>query len=239
MLLQVALNGARSKSENQNIPHSLEEIENEVRALHKIGCDVFHIHCYDVNGAESLKPDDVFNLVSLVKTISDKIQIGISSGEWIEPNLNKRKSFIRNWKLKPDFVSVNMIEDDAIEISNLLVEKGILIEAGLNEKRAAEKFVHSNLVQNCCRVLIEPEPEEYNSAITVVNEIEEVLNSNNIFLPRLLHGFNTVVWDIIEEAKHKGYDTRIGMEDTLYLQNGETAGSNLQIINKAKQILGL
>ncbi|MCF8265580.1 MAG: 3-keto-5-aminohexanoate cleavage protein, partial [Melioribacteraceae bacterium] len=35
------------------------------------------------------------------------------------------------------------------------------------------------------------------------------------------------------------YDTRIGMEDTLYLQNGETAGSNLQIINKAKQILGL
>lgn len=237
MLVKVALNGARPKEQNKYLPQSLAEIEKEVTLLHNYGCRVFHIHCYDADGNESLKPNDVNKLVSLVKNISSEIQIGISSGDWIEPDLEKRKTYIKAWANIPDFISVNMIEDDAIEISKLLISKGGKIEAGLNEKKAAEIFVESGLVKNCYRILIEPEPEELNAAIQVIDEITEVLDLTNIKTKRLLHGFNSVAWDILREAKRRGYDGRIGMEDTIYLENGKMVKGNLEIIQYADKIL--
>ena len=81
MLIKIALNGARSKDECNTIPHDLTEIEKEVRQLYDLGCNVFHIHCYDKNGKESLAPIDVKNLALVVKNISPQIQFGISSGE--------------------------------------------------------------------------------------------------------------------------------------------------------------
>jgi uncharacterized protein (DUF849 family) len=237
MLVKIALNGARSKEQNKYLPHSLAEIEQEVKLLYKYGCRVFHIHCYDANGNESLKPYDVNQLAALVKNISSEIQIGISSGDWIEPDFEKRKSYIKEWVNIPDFISVNMIEDDAIEISKLLISKGVKIEAGLNEKKAAEIFVESDLVKDCFRILIEPEPEEFDSAIKVIDEIVEVLDSNKVKVQRLLHGFNAVSWDILREAKRRGYDGRIGMEDTLYLENGKMVKGNLEIIQYADKIL--
>jgi uncharacterized protein (DUF849 family) len=237
MLIKIALNGARPKKQNKYIPQSLDEIGKEVKLLFANGHKVFHIHCYDANGNESLKPEDVNILVSLVKSISPEIQLGISSGDWIEPDLAKRKSYIKEWKNIPDFISVNIIEDDAFEISELLISKGVKIEAGLNEKKAAEKLVESRLCKDCFRILIEPEPEKLKDAIECINEIEEVLDKNGVEVPRLLHGFNSVSWDILREAKKRGYDSRIGMEDTIYLENGEQVKSNLELINYAQKIL--
>ena len=237
MLIKIALNGARPKEQNEFIPQSLVEIEKEVKLLYENGNKVFHIHCYDENGNESLKPKDVNKLVTLVKNISPEIQIGISSGDWIEPDLEKRKSYIKGWENIPDFISVNMIEDDAIEISKLLMSKGVKLEAGLNEKKAAEIFVESDLVKDCFRILIEPEPEEISSAIETINAIEEVLNNYNIKIPRLLHGFNVVSWKILKEAKKRGYDSRIGMEDTIYLENGEMIKSNLDLVQYANKLI--
>lgn len=237
MLIKIAINGARPKEENKHIPQSLSEIENEVRLLYENGNKIFHIHCYDENGNESLRPKDVNKLVCMIKNISPEILIGISSGDWIEPDLDRRKNYIKEWKNVPDFISVNMIEDNAIEISKLLISKGVKIEAGLNEKKAAKIFVESDLVKDCFRILIEPEPENIDSAIETIDEIEEVLNNYNIEIPRLLHGFNVVSWEILKEAKKRGYDSRIGMEDTIYLENGEKVKSNLELIQYANKII--
>lgn len=239
MLIKIALNGARLKEQNKFIPQALDEIEKEVKLLYENGNNVFHIHCYDENGNESLKPNDVNKLVTTVKNISPEILIGISSGDWIEPDLEKRKSYIKEWLNIPDFISLNIIEDHAFEISKLLISKGVKIEAGLNEKKAAEIFVESDLVKDCYRILIEPEPEEINSAIETINEIEEVLNNHNVKIPRLLHGFNSVSWEILKEAKKRGYDSRIGMEDTIYLENGTMVKSNLELIQYAKKLLNV
>lgn len=237
MLIKIALNGARPKSQNNFIPQSLFEIEREVKLLYENGNKVFHIHCYDENGNESLNPKDVDALVTLVKSISPEIQLGISSGDWIEPDLEKRMKYISEWKFVPDFISVNIIEDEAIKVSKLLIAKGVKIEAGLNELKAAELFVESDLIDDCFRVLIEPEPEEISLAILTINKIEQVLNTAGIKSPRLLHGFNSVAWDVLREAKRRGYDSRIGMEDTIYLENGEMVNSNLDLINYANNML--
>lgn len=237
MLIKIALNGARPKEQNKFIPQSLSEIEKEVKLLYENGNKVFHIHCYDEEGNESIKPNDVNKLVSLVKNISPEIQLGISSGEWIEPDLEKRKSYIKAWENIPDFISVNMIEDDAIEISKILLSKGVKIEAGLNEKKAAEIFVESDLIKDCYRILIEPESEEFTEALETINAIEEVLKKHELEIPRLLHGFNAVSWEILKEAKRRGYDSRIGMEDTIYTDNGVMVKSNLELIEYAQKLI--
>lgn len=239
MLIKVALNGARPKSENAFIPHSVVEIENEVKALYSAGHKVFHIHCYDKSGNESLKPGDVNDLVSTVKNISSEIQIGISTGDWIEPDINKRIEHIKNWKFLPDFASVNMIEDDALPVSKALISRGIAIEAGLNEKAAAEKFVNYKITEHCFRILIEPEAEIFKEAIKTVDEIESVLDGNNVKVKRLLHGFNSVSWALLLEAKKRGYDGRIGMEDTLFLQNGKSVSGNLEIFTEVRNLLNI
>ncbi len=100
-------------------------------------------------------------------------------------------------------------------------------------------MVESGLYKDCFRILIEPEPEILKDAIECIDEIEEVLNKNSIKVPRLLHGFNSVSWEILREAKRRGYDSRIGMEDTIYLENGEMVKSNLELINYAQKILSL
>jgi len=237
MLIKIALNGARKKTESEFIPHSLSEIEKEVKAVLPKGYLTFHIHCYDKQGRESLKPEDVDSLVLMVRNISPEIQLGISSGDWIEPDPEKRINYIKNWKYLPDFISVNMIEENAVEIAGLLISRGILVEAGLNETKAAEIFVNSNLQKGCCIILIEPEEEEINPALKTVNDIEKVLNHNKINLKRLLHGFNSAAWDLLREAKKRGYDGRIGMEDTLYLEDGTKVKSNLEIIESAEKII--
>lgn len=237
MLLKIALNGARPKAESEYLPHSLNEIEREVTLLYKNGCKVFHIHSYGSNGRESLRPGDVDNLVLRVKNISADIMFGISSGDWIEPDLEKRISYIKNWKYVPDFASVNMIEESALVISDILISRGVMIEAGLNEEKATEIFAKSNIRNNCCRILIEPEEENLAAAAKTISEIEKILDSNKIMIPRLLHGFNSVSWNLLREAKNRGYDGRIGMEDTLYLENGKKVTGNLELFNEAKRIL--
>lgn len=237
MLIKIALNGARPKSENQNIPHSLKEIEEEVERLFQHGFNVFHIHCYNEEGNESLEPGDVEKLVKTVKNISGEIKLGISSGEWIEPDFEKRFRLIENWKVVPDFISVNMIEEYSIEISELVISNGIGVEAGLDCKESAAKFVKSKLADKCLRILIEPEPEIFREALKVVNDIEEILDRNIIKIPRLLHGFNNASWELIREAKKRGYDSRIGLEDTILLENCKLVKGNLELGLKVRKVL--
>jgi uncharacterized protein (DUF849 family) len=237
MLLKIALNGARPKTENKNIPRTIEEIAAQVKDVFNFGYNVFHIHCYNQQGVESLVPGDVEKLVTSVKQISQDIQIGISTGDWIEPDLKKRINYINNWNVMPDFVSVNMIEDNVHEICSALIKRGVLIEAGLNELQAAEIFINSGIEPYCTRILVEPESEILDEAIKTVNEIENVLNNNNSKTRRLLHGFNAVSWPLLREAKKRGYDSRIGIEDTIYDENGKMINSNLELIMSADKIL--
>ena len=57
-------------------------------------------------------------------------------------------------------------------------------------------------------------------------------------IPRLLHGLNRTAWDLIDAAVKRGYDTRIGFEDTLMLPNGAQAASNAALATEAVKRAG-
>jgi uncharacterized protein (DUF849 family) len=65
-----------------------------------------------------------------------------------------------------------------------------------------------------------------------------VLDRAGVKIPRLLHGLNGTAWDLIDAAVKRGYDTRIGFEDTLLLPNGAQAASNVALVTEAVKRAG-
>jgi uncharacterized protein (DUF849 family) len=57
--------------------------------------------------------------------------------------------------------------------------------------------------------------------------------------PRLLHGFGAAAWAFIELAARRGYDTRVGLEDTLVLPDGTRARDNAELVAMAWRIVQL
>jgi uncharacterized protein (DUF849 family) len=55
--------------------------------------------------------------------------------------------------------------------------------------------------------------------------------------PILLHGVDATAWSLLEDAASLGCDVRIGLEDTLWLPDGEIARSNADLILEARRRL--
>lgn len=74
-------------------------------------------------------------------------------------------------------------------------------------------------------------------ALGIVGAIERVLNSGTVEIPRLLpvllHGTEATAWPMMAEAIIRGYDVRIGLEDTLVLPDGRMAQGNAELVAEA------
>jgi hypothetical protein len=121
-----------------------------------------------------------------------------------------------------------------VEIAQLLLDKGVGVEAGIWNVEAANIFRQSGLSNRCLRILIEPAQEPGN-AKERMKEIESALRG--IDCSRLWHGFETSVWSFIALASSLGYDTHVGFEDTLTLPDGRPAGDNGELVSAALNIL--
>ena len=231
--MQIAINGNRNDS---IVPKTMESIVESAISSIKKGAESIHFHPRDENGKETLKGIYVNNQIEKLRTQLKNIPIGISTGEWIEPNLNKRLEQIDSWQNLPDFVSINYDETGFEKVTKLISEKGIKIEIGLISLESAQNFTKSNLQGDFLRILIEPQEQLLELAIETVSKIENHINNCNIKLPFLLHGLNKTCWDLLTLAIKKNYQTRIGFEDTLTLPDEEKAKSNMELIEQALQI---
>jgi uncharacterized protein (DUF849 family) len=134
---------------------------------------------------------------------------------------------------EPDYASVNVSDDGALEVMQALIEAGIGIEAGVWSVADAEALVDSGLASQTLRVLVEPVEVGRKDAVSVVNAIHRVLDRHDVAAPRLQHGDGEAVWILLEDAVARGIDTRIGFEDTLLLPDGTPAGSNAALVHAA------
>ena len=236
-MLKAAINGIRKKSVHPNIPVTDSEILNDIKSSLKAGAEAIHFHVRDKEGNESLFTEDLNRVFSLLRKELPYAKLGISTGEWILPDSKKRIEVIKGWEMLPDFVSVNFDEEAAEEIAEILVKKNIGVEAGISFPDEAEKFVKSKIAEKCLRILIEPIEQDITEAEKNINEVELILNKSNNSIPRLLHGFDKIVWDLIKISVKRGHSTRIGLEDTLTLPDGKIANSNAELVREAIKIL--
>src|SRR5262249_50835437 len=108
------------------------------------------------------------------------------------------------------------------------------VEAGLTLPNDARLLIESGLAGRCVRLLLEPDEPETAAALATVAAIEALLDTASSQAPRLLHGMEATTWPLLDEALRRGYDTRIGLEDTLTLPDGSLARDNAQLVAEAR-----
>jgi uncharacterized protein (DUF849 family) len=197
------------------------------------GAESVHFHVRGANGLESVDANEVAAALHATRLAIPGTPLGVSTAQWIEPDSAARQRKVAAWSVLPDFASVNFNEPGAVALAELLISRGVGIEAGLGSVLAVENFVGSKIGPRCLRALLEPEEQEMKEAVAVVGILEAFLNRGGVRIPRLLHGYNATAWDFVGLAAARGYDTRIGFEDTIVMRDGTSAPGNGQIIAEA------
>ncbi len=233
-MIQAALNGTRQRSEHAGIPTRPAQLATEARASVAAGAEALHVHVRDHDGNESLDPGDIAATLTAIRRATPDVPVGISTGDWIVPDLRRRLALIDSWKVLPDFVSVNLHEAGALDVIRLLLDRHIDVEAGVWNAPAARALVESGLTDKCLRILLEPAEASCSARINL-RQIEAMLAG--VERPRLLHGLGRCAWDLVALAAERGYDTRIGFEDTLRLPDGTRATSNADLVSAACRIV--
>ena len=233
MLIKAAINGGRSKAEHPSVPITPDEQADAVIECLNAGAQAIHLHVCSLMGRESLLPEDVTRTLQVVRSVAPQAPIGVSTGAWIVPDPSERLRLVAAWEVLPDFASVNFGERGAVELAQLMLSRGVDVEAGLCDADAAEIFLNSGLASRCLRVLLEPQEQEIEGAREAVKQIEEVLERGTVGTARLLHGTEATTWPILEEAVIRGYGVRVGFEDTLKLPDGAVARANAELVAEA------
>lgn len=137
----------------------------------------------------------------------------------------------------PDLVTANQGETGIIELCELLIARGVGIEAGLLHVDDARRFVSSGLVDRCVRVLVEPLDAEPAAAVAHAEAMERVLANAGVSLEQVHHGDGIATWHVMARALRRGYGTRAGLEDTTRLPDGQLAPDNAALVRLAAEMI--
>ena len=160
MLIEVALNGGRTRAEHSHVPCSPQELAAAAKEAVAAGAGAAHFHVRAADERESLDADDVARAVSAVRAAIPGVPFGVSTGLWMVRDARERQEKVAAWKTLPDFASVNFNEEGGIALAEMLLAKGMGVEAGMGSVLATEKFLESGLAGRCRWVLLEPEHQE-------------------------------------------------------------------------------
>ncbi len=237
IFLKACINGSRAVGAHPALPTTAQMIAQDAQASIMAGANAVHFHVRNEQGIESLAAEDVARCLNACRELLPTAQFGISTGDWIVPNVDERIQAIQSWTVLPDFVSVNFHEDGAEQIARSLHDRGVGIELGLTFPFSTEIALTEGWGERCLRVLLEPMEDDTAAALVTVAEIERLLDAAKVSAPRLLHGREDTAWPLLTESAKWGYQCRIGLEDTLLLPTGETAQNNAQIIGAARALI--
>ena len=230
LFIKACLNGAREPGEHPTLPLTAEDLAHNAALVVAAGARALHIHLRAADGKQSLAAQDQAAAISAIRTRCPGIPVGVSTAIGIEPDVALRLRNVQEWTVWPDFASVNFEEPGVVDLCHALLERGIGVEAGLSSAAEVELLLKFGLAERCLRILIEPVEEETSAALATTAAIIHALDEASIRLPRLLHGFDAVAWPVLDAALRYGYDTRIGLEDTLALPDGSLVPGNAELI---------
>jgi uncharacterized protein (DUF849 family) len=228
MVLQACLNGDRQTG----IPRSPAELAEAARACVAAGAVSVHAHPRDGDGHESLAASDIAAAVRALRSAVPGIELSFSTGLWItNGDVDARARLVSSWTEVPDLVSLNLSEEGWRELADVVLARGIGIEAGVWTARDAEVLASSGVQVR--RVLVEPRTENADEAVATARDIDAALDHVFVRAPRLHHGVGPATWAVLDAAVPIGREIRIGLEDVLTLPDGRRAPDNAALVVEA------
>src|SRR4051794_17247418 len=219
-MIQATLNGPYGKDRHTRLPITVEELTADVADCSIAGASHFHIHVRDESGAETFDPA-VVNAAAATMRGNLDVAIGLTTGEWIEPDVNKRVDMIGLWR-GVDYATANVSEDGFERVMGALESAGVGVDAGIFTVSDVERLAGSGWLHRVARVSVEPFATAEN-AIEVVTAIHAALDEVGSEAPRLQHGDDEATWILVADAFRRALDTRVGFEDSTRLPDGTRA----------------
>ncbi len=236
-MLQACLNGGRARQDAARVPLTPDELASDARAVRAAGAQTLHVHPRNAEGRESLAPDDVAAALDRIREAVPGMPVGIGTGAWIAPGKRARHAHIERWTTLPDYVSINLNEEDAPEVMDIMTARGIGIEAGVWSVADAERLLSLPERPALLRILVEMQDIAAEPALAEADEVIRLLGDGAAGTPILLHGLDRSAWACIADAAARGCDTRIGYEDVLVMPDGSPAPDNAALVAAAASIM--
>ena len=233
IFLQAALNGDRI---HPAAPRTPITIAKAARAAVDAGAHSVHVHAFDAAGRETLDGAACAKVLRAIRALCPETPISLTTSGAIVGDPRKRLSIVEAWEELPDLVTANQGEPGIIELCELLLSRGVGIEAGLLSMDYARAFVRSGLAGRCRRVLIEPLDADPGAAVQHAAEMEEIVVSAGT-LEQVHHGYGIACWAVNQRALDRGHGIRTGLEDVTLLPGGKQARDNAELVAAAARLI--
>src|SRR3954447_25927901 len=150
IFLQAALNGDRV---HPGAPRTPAAIAKAALAAVEASAQSVHVHAFDDCGRETLEGAACAKVLRAIRDLCPKTPISLTTSAAIVADSRERFKIVEAWEEMPDLVTANQGETGIVELSELLLSRGVGIEAGLLSIEDARALVASGLAGRCRRVL--------------------------------------------------------------------------------------
>ncbi|WP_299538946.1 3-keto-5-aminohexanoate cleavage protein [uncultured Streptomyces sp.] len=235
--VQACLNGSRGTADHPAVPLTPRELAAAARSAAANGAGSVHLHPRDGEGRESLDVRWVEPAVRAVRRTCPGLPVGVSTGLWMcGGDAALRGRTVARWagaRDLPDFASVNLSEDGFEDLTGVLAEMDVGVEAGVWSERDARALLDGPRADSCTRVLVELIDLPPAEALVRADRILGLLRRAGSTPPVLLHGEGAATWPVLDRALALGLETRVGLEDTLTGPDGEPVADNGALVRLA------
>ena len=234
IFLQAALNGDRI---HPAAPRNPAAIAEAARAAVDAGAQSVHVHAFDDAGRETLDVTACAKVLRVIRALCPETPISLTTSATIVADPGERFRIVEAWEEMPDLVTANQGEPGIAGLCELLLSRGVGIEAGLLSIEDARAFVRSGLAGRCRRVLIEPLDADPEVAVQHAATMEDIVVSAGITLEQVHHGYDIACWAVNRRALDRGHGIRTGLEDITLLPDGTPARDNAELVAAAAQFI--
>jgi 3-keto-5-aminohexanoate cleavage enzyme len=247
------------------IPYTPEEYGAEARRAVEEGASMIHIHARKPDGTPSYEVEDFSAITEAIRGAVDDVIINYSTGTIGVP-VSKRIEYLRacrpevaalnmgsmNYakysRSRKDFVFKMVFSnpfDEIVELLQAMNELGIKPEhecfdighVGSLEPLVDMGVLKAPLHVDCVMGVIGGIPPTPRNLAAMVENIEDI--SSDVWEAKHhwgVIGISRDQWRLIAAALTLGGSIRTGVEDNLYLPNGEMARSNGELIAQARRM---
>jgi uncharacterized protein (DUF849 family) len=234
VFLQAALNGDRVHPAAPRTPASIAEA---ARAAVGAGALSIHVHAFDDAGREALDGAACAKVLRAIRAHCPDTPVSLTTSAAIVASPTERLDLVAAWEDMPDLVTANQGEQGILDLCELLLSRGVGIEAGLLSVDDAHAFLRSGMAARCRRVLIEPLDPTPDVALRHAAAIEDVVTSAGITLEQVHHGYGMACWAVNRRALARGHGIRTGLEDVTQLPDGTRARDNADLVAAAARLI--
>jgi uncharacterized protein (DUF849 family) len=229
-MIYAALNGDRG---HPALPRTPAELASEARAAVDAGAVSVHLHPYDEDGRQTLDAGPCAAALRAVWAACPGVPISLSTSADIVADPAVRHALVAAWTELPELVTANQGEEGIVELCELLLSRGVGIEAGLLSLGDAHAFVAAGVAERCVRAMVEPLDQDPTDAVAHAESIEQALAAGGVRLEQVHHGDGIASWAVNRRALARGHSIRTGLEDTPVLPDGRPASGNGELVAAA------